>query len=247
MVGVLAAASAETVVPHEPAPTTATQISPDRVIPVTVTTAGGRRVLSVETAVLVPVKSFRSAKRRLTNVFGADERARLAREMAQIVLRAAAPFPTFVACDDDEVAEWAAAHGAEVLWTPGLGLNGALQHGVDVIAGKGADHVVISHGDLPLAHSYDHLCEPGTVTLVPDHRLDGTNVQTRPATPFVAQYGPGSFRRHLADALLDGRRVRVVVDADLSLDVDTVDELYHPRARAVLGDLVPSPPPPARR
>ncbi len=198
----------------------------------------------METAVLVPIKSFRNAKRRLAGVFGPDDRARLAREMAQIVLRAAAPLPTFVACDDDEVAQWVAERGADVLWTPGLGLNGALEHGVDVIAGKGVEHVVISHGDLPLARAFDHLCRPDTITLVPDHRLDGTNVQTRPASAFVAQYGPGSFRAHLAAAVRDGRRVRVVVDADLALDVDTIDELYHPRALAVLGDLVPPPPEP---
>lgn len=193
----------------------------------------------METAVLIPIKSFRNAKRRLADVFGPDDRAALAREMAQIVLRAATPFPTFVACDDDEVAEWVSERGAEVLWTPGLGLNGALEHGVDVIAGKGADHVVISHGDLPLASAFDHVCQPGTITLVPDHRLDGTNVQTRPAARFVAQYGPGSFRAHLATALRAGDRVRVMVDADLALDVDTIDDLYHPRARALLGDLVP--------
>lgn len=188
----------------------------------------------METAVLVPIKSFRNAKRRLTDVFGPTERADLARRMADLVLSAAAPYPTFVACDDDEVAEWVVARGADVLWTPGLGLNGALEHGVDVIAGKGADHVVVSHGDLPLARSFTHLCERGVVTLVPDHRLDGTNVQTRPPAPFVAEYGPGSFRRHLATALADEHPVRIVVDADLALDVDTIDELRHPRVRAVL-------------
>lgn len=192
----------------------------------------------METAVLVPIKSFRNAKRRLADAFGSDDRAALAREMAHLVLQAAAPFPTFVACDDDEVADWVSDRGAEVLWTPGLGLNGALEHGVDVIAGKGAEHVIISHGDLPLARSYDHLCELDTVTLVPDHRLDGTNVQTRPAATFLAQYGPGSFRAHLATALRDGKRVRVMVDGDLALDVDTIDELYHHRVYEVLGHLV---------
>jgi 2-phospho-L-lactate/phosphoenolpyruvate guanylyltransferase len=194
----------------------------------------------VETAVLIPIKSFRNAKRRLAAAFGSDDRATLARAMSEIVLRAAAPFPAFVACDDDEVAEWVTERGAEVLWTPGLGLNGAIEHGVDVIAGKGADHVVISHGDLPLARSFAHLCEHDTVTLVPDHRLDGTNVQTRPAARFAPQYGAGSFRAHLASALADGRRVRVVVDAELAVDVDTIDELRDPRTRAVLDHVVPT-------
>lgn len=194
----------------------------------------------METAVLVPIKSFQNAKRRLADEFGSAERADLARRMAETVIAAAHPFPVFVACDDDEVADWVTARGAEVLWTPGLGLNGALEHGVDVIAGKGVDHVVISHGDLPLARSYVHLCEPDVVTLVPDHRFDGTNVQARPATRFTARYGPGSFRAHLAASLDDGLAVRIVVDADLAVDVDTVDELRHERVRAVLGDVAPT-------
>lgn len=188
----------------------------------------------MEVAVLVPIKAFRHAKRRLADAFSPAERADLARRMAAIVIDAAAPLPTFVACDDDEVADWVTRRGAEVLWTPGLGLNGAIEHGVDVIAGKGAEHVVVTHGDLPLARSFVHLCEPHTVTLVPDHRLDGTNVQARPAASFDAAYGAGSFRRHLAEALDHGLRVRVVVDADLALDVDTIDELRHPRVRQAI-------------
>ena len=90
---------------------------------------------------LVPIKSFRDAKGRLAAVFSPDERAELSRRMASAVLDAAAPMPTFVACDDDEVADWVGARGAEVLWTPGLGLNGAIEHGTEVIAGKGFDHV----------------------------------------------------------------------------------------------------------
>lgn len=179
----------------------------------------------METAVLVPIKAFRDAKGRLAEAYRPDERARLARAMASRVVAAAAPLPTFVACDDDEVATWAASRDADVLWTPGLGLNGAIEHGVEMIAGKGFDHVVVSHGDLPLATTFEHVIEPGVVTLVPDHRLDGTNVQARPTTPFTARYGAGSFRAHLADALAEGLRVRVVVDPHLGADIDTADDL----------------------
>lgn len=184
-----------------------------------------RKVHLVDTAVLVPIKAFRDAKGRLADAYLPDQRARMARAMAARVLSAAEPMPVFVACDDDTVADWSAARGAEVLWTPGLGLNGAIEHGVELIAGKGFDHVIVSHGDLPLATHFGHLCEPGTVTLVPDHRFDGTNVQGRPTGRFTARYGAGSFRAHLRDALAGPHRVRVVVDRHLAIDVDTVDDL----------------------
>jgi 2-phospho-L-lactate guanylyltransferase len=182
----------------------------------------------VEAAVLVPIKSFRAAKGRLAGELDPAARADLSRMMASRVLAAGRPFATFVVCDDDDVAEWAGRHDAEVLWTPGLGLNGAIDHAIDVVAGKGADHVVVAHSDLPLATSFEHLVHPRIVTLVPDHRLDGTNVQARPATmELPAAYGAASFRRHIETALDLGHRVRVVTDPRLARDVDTIDDLRH--------------------
>ena len=77
-------------------------------------------------------------------------------------MAAAGELPTFVACDDDEVAAWADEHGAEVLWSPGLGLNGAVDAGRATIAGKGFDHVVVAHSDLPLAHDLRRSSAAGT-------------------------------------------------------------------------------------
>ena len=62
--------------------------------------------------VLVPVKAFGRAKVRLADVLDGPARAALAREMADRVLTAAAPFPAAVVCDDDEVAAWAEGRGA---------------------------------------------------------------------------------------------------------------------------------------
>ena len=180
----------------------------------------------MEAAVLVPIKAFRNAKGRLAPSVSPAARADLARMMAARVLDAAAPFAPFVVCDDDEVADWASRQGADVLWTPGLGLNGAVDHASTVVAGKGFDHVVIAHGDLPRAQSFAHLIHDGAVTLVPDHRLDGTNVQARPAaTELPASYGAGSFRHHLEAALERGLEVRVVTDPRLARDVDTIADL----------------------
>jgi len=55
-------------------------------------------------AVLVPVKSFDEAKRRLAPALEPAERARLARAMASSVVASAAPLPTAVVCDDADVA-----------------------------------------------------------------------------------------------------------------------------------------------
>jgi 2-phospho-L-lactate/phosphoenolpyruvate guanylyltransferase len=187
----------------------------------------------VQTALLVPVKSFGAAKRRLSPFVGDDARQTLARWMADGVLAAAGHLIPFVACDDDGVAAWAEERGATVLWGPGLGLNGAIDHGVATIAGKGFDHVVIAHGDLPLPRSLPAVPQVGHIVLVPDRRRDGTNVLSRPChVDLPADYGRGSFSRHLAAALATGAPVSVRADPLLAIDVDTIDDCRHPAVAA---------------
>ncbi len=190
---------------------------------------------------LIPIKAFHAAKGRLSGWLPDSDRARLARWMAERVVTAARALPTFVACDDDEVAHWAELQGAHVLWGPGLGLNGAIDQGVDTLAGKGADHVIISHGDLPLAENLSQFVRSGHVVLVPDRRRDGTNVMSRPCDVRLrAAYGAGSFRSHLAAALAADLPVSVRIDARLSIDIDTIDDcrdpLVAPLLRTVLGE-----------
>jgi 2-phospho-L-lactate guanylyltransferase len=196
----------------------------------------------MDVAVLVPVKRFRHAKVRLASALEPDARADLARRMAANVLAAAHDLPTFVVCDDDEVAAFAAAHGAEALWRPGLGLNGAVTNGVDTLGGRGFDHVLVAHADLPLAVELRWVARLGLLTLVPDRHDDGTNVAFVPSTVgFRFAYGPGSFRRHAAEGRRLGLPVRVVREPSLGWDIDVPDDLSHPSLQGVLPSLPTSP------
>ena len=184
-------------------------------------------------AVLIPVKRFDHAKGRLGTLLSSDERVRLARWLAERVVASADPAPVFVACDNEDVAEWADSVGAEVLWSPGMGLNGAVDSGRATVAGKGFDHIVIAHSDLPFARDLVGVASPGTITIVPDRVQGGTNVLALPVgSTLSASYGANSFRTHLASALAistQGRyRVEVRRDPYLALDVDTPADLRHP-------------------
>jgi len=86
--------------------------------------------------VVVPVKAFAHAKMRLAPVLGPEQRAALARKMAEHVLAAAAPLPVVVVCDDEDVATWARHQGARPLPEPGLGLNGAVNAAVTLLGQK---------------------------------------------------------------------------------------------------------------
>src|SRR5512143_3092181 len=162
----------------------------------------------VNAVVLVPVKAFGDAKARLRGVLDDSQRDQLARWTAARVLTAAGGLPTYVACDDADVAAWAAERGATVLWHPGVGLNAAVNDSVDELGEAGVSHVIIAHGDLARARDLASLVEADTVTLVPDRHDDGTNVVAMPVSVgFRLAYGPGSFRRHLDAAITARLRV----------------------------------------
>lgn len=196
-------------------------------------------------ALLVPVKDFRRAKLRLSRVLDEAARMQLARSLATRVLGAADGLDAFVVCDDPEVRTWAEGEGAEVIWTPGRGLDGAVQLGVDHLSARGITRAVVSHADLPLARAMPALADFAGVTLVPDRFGDGTNVACVPTgIGFRFAYGPGSFRRHADEARRRALPLRVVRDRRLSWDVDRPRDLTLPPDLA--GDVpLPRPDPTA--
>jgi len=176
--------------------------------------------------VLVPIKAFGAAKGRLGAVLDAADRAALARSMAAHVLGAAAPLPVCVACDDHEVAAFASSLGAEVAWTPGLGLNGALGAGVRHLASLGAAYVTIVHADLPNATGIGTLEHFEGATLAPDRARRGTNLLRVPTDAGVAmRFGRDSMRAHLDECSKRGLAVWVLDRDDLAFDVDTPRDL----------------------
>ena len=180
----------------------------------------------------MPVKAFADAKVRLAPALPAAQRSTLARWMGERVLAAARGLPTAVACDDDEVAAWAVALGALVVWTPGRGLNGAVQDGVHHLAGLGAARVVVAHADLPLASDLTVVAGAEGVTVVPDRHDDGSNVVAVPSRAgFRFAYGPGSFARHCREAGELGLPLRVLRVPELGWDVDLPADLAALAAR----------------
>lgn len=183
--------------------------------------------------VIVPIRAFQGAKLRLAAVLDQAARAELVRDLAGGVIAAAAPLPVAVACEDDEVARFAAEHGAAVVRVPpGGGLSAAVQAAVEHLAGDGFEVVTVAHGDLALASDLSTTGRDAAsgggreVVIAPDRRLDGTNVISVPArSGFRFAYGPGSFGRHRAEAARLGLDCRLLYDWSLALDVDFPDDL----------------------
>ena len=179
-------------------------------------------------AVVVPVRAFAGGKSRLGSFLDAGQRADLLRTMAERVVMAADPLPVAVVSSAPEVRAWAAALGLALLEDPG-GLDEAARAGQHWAAGQRIGRVVIAHADLPLAQGLVSVARDGTrpvIAAVPCHRDDGTPVLSLPTTaPFVFAYGPGSFRRHAAEARRLGLGFRVIRDPVLAHDVDAPADL----------------------
>lgn len=193
--------------------------------------AGDSDLAAIRAQVLVPVKAFHRAKQRLADHVAPEIRSRLARTMADSVLRAAAPLDVVVVCDDEDVRLWALDAGADVCWTPGRDLNAALTAAVDQAAGSGVERVVIAHADLPFATDLARFADGGLegVFIVPDRHGEGTNVMSLPTAPrFALSYGPGSRALHSQAAGDAGLTVIEVVDAALGWDIDEPMDLTPP-------------------
>lgn len=189
-------------------------------------------------AVIVPVKAFSAAKLRLALTLEPATRAELARAMAARVLRAARPLPTLVVCDDEEVRAWTERQGAEALWTPGLGLNGAVEAGIAHLVRRGVARAIVAHADLPLATELAWLASFDGITLVPDRHRDGTNVACVPTgAGFRFAYGAASFASHRAEAARLGFAVRLVPDVPLGWDIDVPADLELPPPLRLPGDV----------
>jgi len=159
--------------------------------------------------------------------------------MATRVLAAAKSLPTSVVCDDVDVAAWAEAHSASVIWRPGLGLNGAVTDAVEEIrriTGSGVDYALDTTG-LPalIRQGVDALRQRGTVAVLgasrPEDTLDiPANAFMQSCKTIVGVVEGNSvadvFVPQLVDlfALLVNQKLRVTDDVD---EQDVADiELY---------------------
>ena len=167
----------------------------------------------------VPIRAFDGMTRLADRLSEADRRD-LSRSLASRVVEAARSggFTPIVVTGDDTVSQWAAGRQVESFADPNPGgLNRATAAAVETIAG---DPWVVVHADLPavtdadFAYARDALSR-GTV-LAPSHD-GGTSLVGSVDGSFPFQYGPGSFRRHIASVR---GRATVIVRPGFALDLD---------------------------
>lgn len=181
----------------------------------------------------IPVKPFTAAKRRLAEVLGAEERARLGEALAERTVRAvsASGVEPLVLSADEAVTRWAQRFGVAVLLDDGTSLDAAAGAAMRHVRARGGAWAIL-HADLPVLSARDlatavELLAAGGSVIAPSSD-GGTSLLGSSTDEFSFAYGPGSFHRHLRG--LARCDPTVVVARGLLLDLDTPLDLSAARA-----------------
>ncbi len=192
----------------------------------------------MRTVAVVPVKSFDTAKERLSPRLGGGSRHLLAQAMVCDVLSALRRVGRLdavaVVTDDHEIEAMLRSDPVTLLLDDRRdGQSAAAMIGIRHAVAEGYRRVLLVPGDTPLIDpdAVDALLETSrteklSVTIVPDRHREGTNALViTPPDAYEPSFGPGSLERHLEAARTAELSHRVEEVESLMHDVDTAEDL----------------------
>jgi len=193
---------------------------------------------------LIPIKGFDRGKSRLSEVLAPRERAQLARDLFEHVVRVLRASPAIhgiaVVSDSPEAREHAKRLGVVALSdaTGSEGLAEVVDSALRDLERRGATSVMICMSDLPDLTVQDiasvaRELDESDVVLVPDLLQRGTNViAVKPPTGLPSCLGhEDSLQRHHARARELGLTVSVQLSSGIGFDVDSPGDLERLRRR----------------
>jgi 2-phospho-L-lactate guanylyltransferase len=190
----------------------------------------------MRTLAILPIKSFKDAKRRLEPGLDAPLRRALAESMFSdvlVALRRARRVDAILAVTADRGAQRiAGAYGARLLDDDDRGHNYAAARGLRVAIDQRFERALLVPGDCPALDpvELDELLarstQPPSALIVPDRHGTGTNALVfSPPDALEPSFGEGSCARHVSIALETGIEHEVVGVPTLGLDIDTPEDL----------------------
>jgi 2-phospho-L-lactate guanylyltransferase len=197
-------------------------------------------------AILLPVKTFRRSKERLSPHHSDDEREALARALCEDTLRTVAQVKGVnrvyvvsaeyhalslarqlnwhVIDESEQVSESASVDSAS---------RQCARDGVKALLRLPIDLPLITPSDIEMLFYF--LEPPPSVVIVPSADGTGTNALLRsPPDLFPSRFGPNSFELHLKEAEKVGAKVAIVRNERIALDIDEPKDL-----RAAAGRVSP--------
>lgn len=178
---------------------------------------------------VIPVKMLDSAKMRLSSALAPDARRKLSLAMLEDVLRATEWLqPRVVVTKDPDAEAVAIANGCILCADPGSGLNDAIDQATAMMAGLGADSLLVLPSDVPMATRADieALVSATSAVSIARSTDGGTNGLFRvPFDAIDAAFGPNSAEAHARSARAKGLDAIVLDLQSLATDIDDLDAL----------------------
>jgi len=188
----------------------------------------------MRTFAIVPVKGLNVSKERLSNVLSPKKRGELTAAMLRDVLnalKASTVHEVLLVSPDSAVKGIAEEYGVSYLSPKRTDLNPSLTEAIEWCMQKNADAVLILPADIPLVSSQDidKLVELGseksTAVLAPSMN-GGTNaLLLNPPNVIPVCFGPGSFFKHVKQAIVKKVEVRFHSSREIALDIDSEEDL----------------------
>ena len=194
-------------------------------------------------AILIPVKSFREAKKRLALHFSPSDRAALAEALLDDFFRVVEGVQgikrIFVVSSEPVALERARALGWETIpETEQRSESDSVDAASHYCAEQGVRALLRLPVDIPLAQARDieaifgELHPSPAAVLIPSRDGTGTNALLRtPPALFPSRFGPNSFEKHLAEARRCSASVRILRNPRLELDVDDWEDFLELRGK----------------
>jgi 2-phospho-L-lactate/phosphoenolpyruvate guanylyltransferase len=188
-------------------------------------------------AILIPVKEFREAKKRLAPHFSPDDRAALAQAMCEdffgVVDAVRSVDRIFVVSKEPQVLALARQLGWETIAeSHQTSESDSVDAASRYCAERGVQALLRLPVDIPLAEPadieavFESLGDGPAVILVPSGDGTGTNAILRsPPALFPSHFGPQSLGRHLAEAEACGVSAQLFRNPRLELDIDEWEDL----------------------
>jgi 2-phospho-L-lactate guanylyltransferase len=185
---------------------------------------------------ILPVKSPKNAKQRLTGFLDAEQRETLARTLYRQTLAALVAAEgidqVVVVTSDREVKEHALETAAMAFEEPEQLSHSASADTACLMAMEmGATAALLVPIDVPTVKPADFTQlaaaakRPG-LAIVPSSDGTGTNALVRtPPNCIQSRFGPGSFRAHCDQALANGLQLHVLRLPGLMFDIDTPEDV----------------------
>jgi 2-phospho-L-lactate guanylyltransferase len=189
-------------------------------------------------AILIPVKEFTAAKKRLTPRFTPEARASLAAALCADFFATIAQLRlaerVYVVSKEPVALLWASERGwSTIVEREQYSESQSVDVAAQICASEGVSALLRVPADIPLAEPEDidevlaawKGAAPAAV-IVPSHDGSGTNGLLRaPPTLFPSHFGRGSFARHMAEADKARAPVTVLRNARMARDIDEVEDI----------------------